>query len=127
MSLYTPFDKWATEEHKLFSDSVQKFYEEEMSPYIEEWANQGKVPASFWEKAGESGIMGGAVPESVGGFGGDIGFDSITAYEQAKKGDSGWGYGIQSIVIHYLNSYGTEEQKGKWLPKLIAGLSLIHI
>ena len=71
--LYTPFDKWATEEHKLFSESVKRFYEDEMTPHIEEWVNQGKVPKSFWEKAGKSGVMGGAVPEDVGGFGGDIG------------------------------------------------------
>ena len=34
MSLYTPFNKWVTDEHKLFTDSVQKFYNDEMSPNI---------------------------------------------------------------------------------------------
>ena len=124
MTLYTPFEKWVTEEHKLFADSVNKFYEEEMSPHIEDWVSNGVVPKQFWQKAGEAGIMGGAVPEEVGGFGGDLGFDSITVYEQAKKGDSSWGYGIQSIVIHYLHAYGTDEQKNKWLPKLISGTSV---
>ena len=124
MTLYTPFEKWVTEEHKLFADSVNKFYEEEMSPHIEDWVSNGVVPKQFWQKAGEAGVMGGAVPEEVGGFGGDLGFDSITVYEQAKKGDSSWGYGIQSIVIHYLHAYGTDEQKNKWLPKLISGTSI---
>ena len=124
MTLYTPFEKWVTEEHKLFADSVNKFYEEEMSPHIEDWVSNGVVPKQFWQKAGEAGIMGGAVPEEVGGFGGDLGFDSITVYEQSKKGDSSWGYGIQSIVIHYLHAYGTDEQKNKWLPKLISGTSV---
>ena len=124
MTLYTPFEKWVTEEHKLFADSVNKFYEEEMSPHIEDWVSNGVVPKQFWQKAGEAGVMGGAVPEEVGGFGGDLGFDSITVYEQAKKGDSSWGYGIQSIVIHYLHAYGTDEQKNKWLPKLISGTSV---
>ena len=39
MTLYTPFEKWVTEEHKLFADSVNKFYEEEMSPHIEDWVS----------------------------------------------------------------------------------------
>ena len=51
MTLYTPFEKWATEEHKLFSESVRRFYDEEMTPHIEEWVNKGKVCKSFWEKA----------------------------------------------------------------------------
>ena len=102
MTLFTPFHKWVTEEHKLFTESVQKFYNDEMKPNIEAWVDNGVVSKSFWEKAGHAGIMSGSVLEEHGGVGGDMGFDSITVYEQAKTGDSSWGYGIQSIVIHYL-------------------------
>ena len=127
MSLYTPFNKWVTDEHKLFTDSVQKFYNDEMSPNIEDWVNKGVVSKTFWEKAGYAGIMSGSVSEDYGGVGGDMGFDSITVYEQSKTGDSSWGYGIQSIVIHYLNEYGTNEQKSEWLPKLIEGKSIASL
>ena len=127
MSLYTPFNKWVTDEHKLFTDSVQKFYNDEMSPNIEDWVNKGVVSKTFWEKAGYAGIMSGSVSEEYGGVGGDMGFDSITVYEQSKTGDSSWGYGIQSIVIHYLNEYGTNEQKSEWLPKLIEGKSIASL
>lgn len=65
--------------------------------------------------------MAGAVPEEYGGVGGGISFDAITAYEQARKGDIGWGYGIQSIVTHYVTAYGTDAQKERWLPKLTSG------
>ena len=75
----------------------------------------------------EGGIMSGSVSEEYGGVGGDMGFDSITVYEQSKTGDSSWGYGIQSIVIHYLNEYGTNEQKSEWLPKLIEGKSIASL
>ena len=71
--------------------------------------------------------MSGSVSEDYGGVGGDMGFDSITVYEQSKTGDSSWGYGIQSIVIHYLNEYGTNEQKSEWLPKLIEGKSIASL
>ena len=127
MSLYTPFNKWVTDEHRLFTDSVQKFYNDEMSPNIEDWVNKGVVSKTFWEKAGYAGIMSGSVSEEYGGVGGDMGFDSITVYEQSKTGDSSWGYGIQSIVIHYLNEYGTNEQKSEWLPKLIEGKSIASL
>lgn len=127
MTLFTPFHKWVTEEHKLFTESVQKFYNDEMKPNIEDWVKNGVVSKSFWEKAGHAGIMSGSVLEEHGGVGGDMGFDSITVYEQAKTGDSSWGYGIQSIVIHYLNEYGTDEQKNEWLPKLIEGKSIASL
>ena len=127
MTLFTPFHKWVTEEHKLFTESVQKFYNDEMKPNIEDWVDNGVVSKSFWEKAGHAGIMSGSVLEEHGGVGGDMGFDSITVYEQAKTGDSSWGYGIQSIVIHYLNEYGTNEQKSEWLPKLIEGKSIASL
>ena len=127
MALFTPFHQWVTEEHKLFTESVQKFYNDEMKPNIEDWVDNGVVSKSFWEKAGHAGIMSGSVLEEHGGVGGDMGFDSITVYEQAKTGDSSWGYGIQSIVIHYLNEYGTDEQKNEWLPKLIEGKSIASL
>ena len=47
MSLYTPFNKWVTDEHKLFTDSVQKFYNDEMRPNIEDWVNKGFVSKTF--------------------------------------------------------------------------------
>ena len=127
MTLFTPFHKWVTEEHKLFTESVQKFYNDEMKPNIEDWVENGVVSKSFWEKAGHAGIMSGSVLEEHGCVGGEMGFDSITVYEQAKTGDSSWGYGIQSIVIHYLNEYGTDEQKNEWLPKLIEGKSIASL
>ncbi|MEE2773834.1 MAG: acyl-CoA dehydrogenase family protein [Pseudomonadota bacterium] len=121
MTLYSDTSTWISEEHKLFSDSVRKFYANELSPKIEEWNEDGIVGRDFWRKAGSAGVMAGSVPEDFGGAGGDIGFDSIALYEQAKTGDGSWGYGIQSIVIHYLIAYGNTEQKLRWLPKLVTG------
>ncbi|MDG2473840.1 MAG: acyl-CoA dehydrogenase family protein [Paracoccaceae bacterium] len=121
MTLYSPSANWAADEHHLFSDSAQKFYKQEMVPQIESWHEKGIVDRKFWLKAGEAGMMGGSVAEEYGGSGGDMGFDSIALYEQARTGDFSWGYGIQSIVIHYVTAYGSHEQKIKWLPKLISG------
>ena len=121
MTLFSPSSSWASEEHHLFSDSVQKFYEHEMVPNVENWNERGIVDRDFWLKAGAAGIMGGSVAEEYGGSGGDMGFDSVALYEQSRAGDGSWGYGIQSIVIHYITAYGSPEQKANWLPKLVSG------
>ena len=121
MSLIKNSPSWAVDEHKMFADSTRRLFDAEMAPNIDKWARQGIVDRDFWKTVGQQGVMGGSIAEEYGGFGGGIGFDAITVYEQGRTGDMSWGYGIQSIVIHYLNAYGSEEQKKKWLPKLVSG------
>ncbi len=100
---------------------TNRFFADELSPNIERWVDQGIVDREFWHTAGQAGIMGGAIPEEHGGAGGDMGFESVVIYEQTRTGDCGWGYGIQSIVTHYITAYGTDEQKARWLPGLASG------
>ncbi|MDP5219340.1 acyl-CoA dehydrogenase family protein [Ruegeria sp. 2205SS24-7] len=121
MSLFTDTSSWKMDEHQMFSDMVGRFLDDELVPNTDAWAANGVVDRAFWNKAGAAGIMGGAVAEEYGGSGGGLGFDSVVLYEQASRGDAGWGYGIQSIVIHYITAYGSEDQKQRWLPKLISG------
>jgi len=121
MSLFIPSAAWVTDEHRMFADMAARVYAQDLAPHISKWVKQGQVDRSFWEIAGAQGLMGGAVPEAYGGAGGGVGFDAITVYEQGAVGDCGWGYSIQSIVIHYLLAYGSDEQKQRWLPDLVAG------
>lgn len=121
MSLITKTAAWAQDEHAMFADAVGRFYDAELVPNIERWVDQGMVDRDFWTKAGAAGIMSGAIAEEYGGAGGGIGFDAVAVYEQGARGDSGWGFSIQSIVMHYLVSFGSEEQKQRWLPKLVTG------
>ncbi|WP_170427330.1 acyl-CoA dehydrogenase family protein [Ruegeria arenilitoris] len=121
MSLFTSTAKWVTEEHQMFAEMANRFMDDELVPNIERWNQNGVVDRDFWNKAGEMGLMAGAIPEAFGGVGGGIGFDAVTLYEQSARGDAGWGFGIQSIVVHYLTAYGSEDQKQKWLPRLASG------
>ncbi len=121
MSLLRNAPLWAQEEHTMFEQMVRRFFADEMAPNIERWVEAGVVGRDFWHKAGAAGILGGAVAEEYGGSGGDMGFDSIALYEQARLGDVNWGMGIQSIVIHYISAYGTDAQKARWLPGLVSG------
>ncbi len=121
MGLTTPASTWSGEDHDMFVDAVRRFYSRELVPNMERWTSGGIVDRDFWNKAGDAGLMGGSVPEEYGGSGGGLGFDSIVLYEQGACGDMSWGFGIQSIVIHYILKYGSHEQKSKWLPPLVSG------
>ncbi len=121
MPLETTTSTWYSEEHRLYTESVRKFFADQLAPNIQRWIDAGIVDRDFWVKAGEAGILGAAIEEAYGGAGAGISFDAITIYEQARCSDSGWGFGIQSIVIHYIRAYGTEDQKARWLPKLATG------
>ena len=121
MPLQTTTSTWYSEEHRLYTESVRKFFADQLAPNIQRWIDAGIVDRDFWVKAGEAGILGAAIEEAYGGAGAGVSFDAITIYEQARCSDSGWGFGIQSIVIHYIRAYGTEDQKARWLPKLATG------
>ena len=121
MSLATPTATWFNDDHRLYAHSVSRFFADHLVPNIERWNEEEMVERNFWHKAGEAGILGATIPETHGGAGGSIAFDAITAYEQAHCGDNGWGFGIQSIVIGYVQAYATEEQKTRWLPQLASG------
>ena len=121
MSLATPTATWFNADHRLYAHSVSRFFADHLVPNIERWNEEEMVERNFWHKAGEAGILGATIPQTHGGAGGSIAFDAITAYEQAHCGDNGWGFGIQSIVIGYVQAYATEEQKTRWLPQLASG------
>ena len=121
MSLATPTATWFNDDPRLYAHSVSRFFADHLVPNIERWNEEEMVERNFWHKAGEAGILGATIPQTHGGAGGSIAFDAITAYEQAHCGDNGWGFGIQSIVIGYVQAYATEEQKTRWLPQLASG------
>ena len=113
---------WKTEELKILEDAVATFYQREMVPHIERWDEQGHVDREIWNKAGEAGILCASISEEFGGGGGHFGHEAVITEQQAKAGITSFGNSVHStIVAHYLQSYGTEEQKKKWLPKFASG------
>ena len=116
-----PNHSWMNEEHQSFAESVARFFTEEFEPNRTQWADNGVIPRSFWKAAGDLGMLGATIPETYGGLGLSRHFDTVSFLEQAKAGDSGWGHSVHNIAIHYVLSFGTEDQKHQWLPKLASG------
>jgi len=113
---------WLTEELEILQGAVAKFYEREFQPHVERWEDQGHVDRDAWLKAGEAGILCASIKEEYGGGGGNFAHEMVIAEEQGRAGISGFGNSVHSgIVAHYVQSYGTEEQKKKWLPKMASG------
>lgn len=111
-----------SEEHEMWRESVRKFVEREIVPYHEEWEKSGIVPRSLWLKAGEAGMLCCTVPEEYGGLGLDYLFDAVVYEELWRVGASGPGFLIHTdLVATYILSFGTEEQKRHWLPKMVKG------
>ncbi|HEX5806984.1 MAG TPA: acyl-CoA dehydrogenase family protein [Macromonas sp.] len=110
------------EEHEAFRDTVKKFIAKEIAPYHAQWEHDGICPRDLWLKAGEAGMLCCTVPEEYGGLGLDYLFDVVVFEEIAKCGYTGPGFLIHcDLVSTYVKSFGTEEQKKQWLPKMVTG------
>ncbi len=113
---------WMTEDLQIFSDSVGKFFEKELAPHVEKWEKQEIVDRDAWTKTGEAGILCASMPEEYGGGGGTFAHEAIIIDQMGKKGIAGFGASLHNAIIApYINEYGSEEQKQKWLPKMATG------
>jgi alkylation response protein AidB-like acyl-CoA dehydrogenase len=110
------------EDHNIFRESVRKFVEREIVPFHAKWEEEGIVPRELWLKAGAEGLLCCTVPEEYGGLGLDYLFDVVVFEELWRVGASGPGFLIHTdLVATYILSFGTEEQKRTWLPRMVRG------
>ena len=116
-------DDLLTEEHKLIRASIRDFVKKEISPYIEDWCQQAHFPQEIVPKFGEMGVFGPTIPQEYGGGGMDyISYGLIM--QEIERGDSGMRStaSVQgSLVMYPIYTFGSEEQKRKYLPKLASG------
>ena len=123
LSTRTIFD----DDLNLFRDQVRKFFAAELVPHLDQWEEDGIVPRAFWEKSGSAGLLCPQVSPEYGGLGLDFRYNAVVAEEMNYSGSSA-SLGLQSdIIVDYLITLGTEEQKRRWLPGMVAGTTLASI
>jgi acyl-CoA dehydrogenase len=117
-----------TDEHDHFRAEFRRFAEAEIVPHLDAWNRQGISDKSAWRKLGAGGFLGANAPEEYGGAGADFLFDAIVMEELAYLRAHALQVSLHSdICMPYLSTYGTEEQKQKYLTRAITGECLLAI
>ncbi len=117
-----------TEEHEMFRDQVKRFVESEITPKIEGWNRAGISDRESWRKLGAAGFLGANAPAAYGGAGVDFLYDAIVIEELARVRAHGLMMGLHSdIIMPYISTFGSEEQKRRYLPGAIAGEIILAI
>lgn len=120
---YYLVDELLSDEHKLIRDSVRAWIKKEVSPHIEEWAQNNHFPKHLVPQMGELGVFGPTIPAEYGGGGLDY-ISYGLMMQEIERCDSGMRStaSVQgSLVMWPISAYGSEEQKQKFLPKLASG------
>ena len=120
---YYHLDDLLSEEHLLVRDAARQWVKRDVSPIIEEYAQKAEFPKQIINGLAEIGAFGPYIPEEYGGAGLDqISYGLIM--QEIERGDSGVRStaSVQSSLVMYpIYTYGTEDQRKKYLPKLATG------
>jgi alkylation response protein AidB-like acyl-CoA dehydrogenase len=104
----------------MIAQSIKEFADKNIRPNIMEWDEAQTFPVALFKELGEMGFMGVLVPEEYGGSG--LGYhEYITVVEEISKVDPSIGLSVaahNSLCTNHILTFGNEEQKKKWLPKL---------
>ncbi len=113
-------------EHEEFRRVVRDFAETEVAPYVADWDRARYFPTEVVAKMGELGLFGLLAPEEYGGSGADL-TTLCVAIEELGRIDQSVGITLEAAVglgINPILTFGSEDQKRRWLPDLVAGRAL---
>ena len=120
---YYLIDDLLTDEHKLIRDAARAWVKQDVSPIVEEACQKAEFPKQWIKGLAEIGAFGPYIPQEYGG----AGLDQISyglLMQELERGDSGLRStaSVQSSLVMYpIYTYGSEEQRKKYLPKLASG------
>ncbi|MCF8370356.1 MAG: acyl-CoA dehydrogenase family protein [Bacteroidales bacterium] len=116
-------DDLLSDEHKIVRDATRDWVNRSVKPIIEEYFEKAEFPRHLVKELGEMGAFGPFIPSQYGGA--DMDYISYgLIMQELERGDSGIRSmaSVQtSLVMYPIWSYGTEEQKLKFLPRLATG------
>lgn len=125
-----PHRKVYDEEHNQFRETVRHFAASKIAPDFERWEKAGIIDRSLWGAGAAAGLLCPQVPEEFGGAGGDFRHNAIVIEELSYSGFAGpaTDFSVHNdVCCGYLQSYGTPEQKKKWLPRMVSGETVCAI
>ena len=115
-----------SETQRMVYEAARDFATQFIKPNVMEWDEAQYFPVEIFEKAGALGFMGMLIPESYGGSG--MGYhEYVTLIETISIVDPSIGLSIaahNSLCVNHIYSFGTEEQRLRWLPKLCEGTAI---
>ena len=111
-----------TEEQKQMVSTIREFVNRDVKPYVAELEHADEYPHEMVEKMKEMGLFGAVVPKEYGG----LGLDNVTFALIIEELCKGWmslsgTIGSHSIMTYAIVKFGTEEQKQRFLPKIVTG------
>jgi short-chain 2-methylacyl-CoA dehydrogenase len=116
-------DPIVTETHEALRKRIRAFAEKEIKPVARELDEKEEFSEELTRKMGKEGLFGINVPEAYGGSGLDT-LSYIIAVEELARIDSSQAAtvaSVNSLGLHPINKYGTEEQKQKYMPSICSG------
>ena len=122
---FLKFDTLLTPDERLIRDTARDFIEDNLIPVIEDCFREGRFPRELVPAMGEMGFFG----ANLEGYGcaGMSNVEYGLVMQEFERGDSGFRsfVSVQSALVMYpIHTFGSEEQKEKWLPELAAGRKL---
>ncbi|MEP5569197.1 MAG: acyl-CoA dehydrogenase family protein [Halioglobus sp.] len=119
--MLNPFE---TEERKAFRETIRRYVESEIKPYIDEWDEAGDFPWRLHEELGAMGYFGFGVSDAYGGLGFDDAFMRVASSEEMAKagGSSVWaGVGGRSISIGPIEHLASDKIRDRVLEDIVLG------
>ena len=109
------------ENQQMIADMIRTFGKNEITPNVREWDDNQIFPVEVFKKLGDLGLMGVLVPTEYGGSGFSY-TEYVTAIEELSILDPSIGLSMaahNSLCTGHILQFGSEDQKKKWLPKLV--------
>jgi alkylation response protein AidB-like acyl-CoA dehydrogenase len=111
-----------SEPHEAYRKRLKAFLQKELVPHIDTWENEHLTPKSVWHKMGVAGFLCPWIAKEYGGMGGDFLHSLVVNEELARINFTGLMVYLHSdIIVPYIDTFGTEAQKKKYLPGCVSG------